>query len=143
MIRSTGKSQISRRGGRQSQFSNKTSSRLNPDRQETTLAQEDPTAPGRNCPLSPPPASRIAGTTMETEIENMKEAILEPRKYPNEYEEPDPLTPDITVDGQEGHRRVVTALGDKTYDVFSSGNSAGVELLTDVISAFRPHYLQT
>lgn len=71
-----------------------------------------------------------------------KVATFKPQDYLNAYEEPDPISPDLTADGQEAHRKISTAFGDEIYAVFSSGNSTDEEIRTDFISKFRPHALK-
>lgn len=65
-------------------------------------------------------------------------AIIKPRDYPTAYEDPDPVTPEATVDAQKALRRVITSIGDVMYGLFSSGISIGKELRTIFMSAFAP-----
>lgn len=104
---------ISQRGGRQSKVRIQASSWLSPDHHEDVVSEENLTAPNQNHPLSPRPNNRIAYTTMESQEVNNMVATIKLQDYPNVYKDPDPITPDLTVDAKEAQRRVMTEFGDE------------------------------
>lgn len=112
ITRPTTSSRSSRSGGRQRQVPSKTLSRHSPDHHETTVAQEYGTAQSEIL-LCFSTTGRIARAKVRAQTENKRAPILEHEDYPSAYEDPDPITSDMTIYEQEVHRKVIAAFGDE------------------------------
>lgn len=64
------------------------------------------------------------------------------RAYFTSYEDPDPVSSDLTADAQEAQRKTTTTFGEIMYKLFSSGNSTGEEFYIDLTPTFPPHFLK-